>query len=215
MKIVASTKVVKATRAMQAGKSYGLANSEVFAHTAADSAADSVPTQKRLYILCGGIHSSVSKAARRALVSLPDWPLMSLPTPVQVGAQSPVIVVGDKFKSKAPPFPAGKPTPQPAISYEAAATEVLDEKALKASWGFSKYEMEDDFKRDLAEFSLTNSIFAAPVESHACEQNARRAAMDNASKNAADMIGALQMKYNRGRQAAITKELVRVGASAL
>ena len=37
-----------------------------------------------------------------------------------------------------------------------------------------------------------------------------RNAMDNASKNASDMIGSLQMKYNRGRQAAITNELVDI-----
>ena len=44
-----------------------------------------------------------------------------------------------------------------------------------------------------------------------------RNAMDNASKNAGDMIGSLQLKYNRGRQAAITNELVDIitGASAL
>ena len=45
----------------------------------------------------------------------------------------------------------------------------------------------------------------------------RRNAMDNASKNAGDMIGNLQLKYNRGRQSAITNELVDIitGASAL
>lgn len=44
-----------------------------------------------------------------------------------------------------------------------------------------------------------------------------RNAMDNASKNAGDMIGSLQLQYNRGRQAAITNELVDIitGASAL
>jgi hypothetical protein len=42
-----------------------------------------------------------------------------------------------------------------------------------------------------------------------CHFNSRNA-MDNASKNAADMIGALQLKYNRGRQAAITNELVDI-----
>jgi F-type H+-transporting ATPase subunit gamma len=44
-----------------------------------------------------------------------------------------------------------------------------------------------------------------------------RNAMDNASKNAGDMISSLQLKYNRGRQAAITNELVDIitGASAL
>ncbi|KAJ7488902.1 ATPase, F1 complex, gamma subunit domain-containing protein [Mycena latifolia] len=265
MKIVASTKLAKATRAMQAGKSYGLANSEVFAHTAPDAEADSA-AQKRLFLvissdkgLCGGIHSSVSKATRRALGSLDESPLMtatSPPTPVKVDPASSVMIVGDKSKAQLQRAvrenlrltfnQVGRDIPTfadaagiadlivksgetydsviivynkyvSAISYEAAAMEVLGEKALKSSGGFSKYEMEDDFTRDLSEFSLANAIFAALVESHACEQTARRSAMDNASKNAADMIGALQMKYNRGRQAAITNELVDIitGASAL
>lgn len=77
--------------------------------------------------------------------------------------------------------------------------------------------MEDDVTKDLAEFSLANAIYATLVEGHACEQSARRNAMDNASKNALDMIGKLQMQYNRGRQASITNELVDIitGASAL
>ena len=70
--------------------------------------------------------------------------------------------------------------------------------------------MEDDVTKDLAEFALANAVYAALVEAHACENSARRNAMDNASKNASDMIGSLQMKYNRGRQAAITNELVDI-----
>ena len=99
--------------------------------------------------------------------------------------------------------------------------------------GFKAYEMEDDFTKDLAEFSLANAIFAALVEGHACEQSSkyvtllcmllycdahalfRRNAMDNASKNAGDMIDSLTLQYNRGRQASITNELVDIitGAS--
>ena len=77
--------------------------------------------------------------------------------------------------------------------------------------------MEEDVTKDLAEFSLANAIFAALVEGHAAEQSSRRNAMDNASKNAGDMINTLQMQFNRGRQAAITNELVDIitGASAL
>ena len=99
--------------------------------------------------------------------------------------------------------------------------------------GFKAYEMEEEVTKDLAEFALANAIYAALVEGHACEISARyvhsspcksdnlslfsRNAMDNASKNAGDMIASLQLKYNRGRQAAITNELVDIitGASAL
>jgi len=104
-----------------------------------------------------------------------------------------------------------------AISYEAAVMEVKGEEGLKESNGFKAYENEDDVTKDLAEFSLANAIFAALTEGYACEQSARRNAMDNASKNATDMIDRLTMQYNRGRQAAITNELVDIitGASAL
>ncbi|KAF8510194.1 ATP synthase F1 gamma [Hysterangium stoloniferum] len=104
-----------------------------------------------------------------------------------------------------------------AVAFEAAAVEVLNEKGLREAPGFNAYEQEDDTTKDLAEFTLANAIFAALTESHAAEQNSRRNAMDNASKNAGDMIGTLQMQYNRGRQAAITNELVDIitGASAL
>ena len=77
--------------------------------------------------------------------------------------------------------------------------------------------MEEDVTKDLAEFSIANAVYSALVEAHASEVSARRDAMDNASKNATDMISSLQMQYNRGRQAAITNELVDIitGASAL
>ena len=113
---------------------------------------------------------------------------------------------------------------------------VLTRHLLYNPVGFKAYEMEDDVTKDLAEFGLANAVYAALVEGHACEISARsvviqvstvcqathgyfhsRNAMDNASKNAGEMINNLQLKYNRGRQAAITNELVDIitGASAL
>ncbi|KAI0058478.1 ATP synthase F1 gamma [Artomyces pyxidatus] len=248
MKMIASTKLAKAQRAMQNGKQYGIANSEVF-----QNAEPSEAPKRKLFIvissdkgLCGGIHSSVSKATRRAI------------TAGEHGAapDSPIMVIGDKSKAQlsrtlgnnlALTFNAiGRDIPTfadaagvadliiksgvkydaiaivynkfvSAISYESAVAEVLNEEALKESPGFKAYEMEDDVTKDLAEFSLANAIYAALTEGHACEQSARRNAMDNASKNASDMIGSLQMQFNRGRQAAITNELVDIitGASAL
>lgn len=54
---------------------------------------------------------------------------------------------------------------------------ILSEARLNAmqcnTAGFKAYEMEDDFTKDLAEFSLANAIYAALVEGHACEQSAR------------------------------------------
>jgi F-type H+-transporting ATPase subunit gamma len=60
-------------------------------------------------------------------------------------------------------------------------------------------------------------IFRALLESVASEHGARMTAMDNATKNASEMIGKLTLTYNRARQAAITKELMEIigGAEAL
>jgi len=60
-------------------------------------------------------------------------------------------------------------------------------------------------------------IFRALLENAASEQGARMTAMDNATRNAGDMIERLTMEYNRTRQAQITKELIEIisGAEAL
>ncbi len=60
-------------------------------------------------------------------------------------------------------------------------------------------------------------IFKALLENAASEQGARMSAMDNATRNAGDMIGRLTLRYNRTRQAMITKELIEIisGAEAL
>ena len=64
---------------------------------------------------------------------------------------------------------------------------------------------------------VRNAIYRALVENAASEQGARMTAMDNATRNAGDMINGLTIKYNRTRQAQITKELIEIisGAEAL
>lgn len=88
---------------------------------------------------------------------------------------------------------------------------------MSSSEGFKTYEQEEDATSDLAEFSLANALYLALVEGHAAEISARRTAMDNASGNASDMIGKLNLEYNRARQGKITGELIEIitGASAL
>ena len=60
-------------------------------------------------------------------------------------------------------------------------------------------------------------IYGALLESAAGEQGARMTAMDNATRNAGDMINKLTLNYNRSRQAYITKELIEIisGAEAV
>jgi F-type H+-transporting ATPase subunit gamma len=86
--------------------------------------------------------------------------------------------------------------------------------------GGAVYEYEPDeaeILADLLPLNITTQIFKALLENAASEQGARMSAMDNATRNAGDMIDRLTMKYNRSRQAMITKELIEIisGAEAL
>ena len=76
---------------------------------------------------------------------------------------------------------------------------------------------EEAILEDLLPRAVTTQIFTALLENGASEQGARMSAMDNATRNAGDMIDRLTIEYNRSRQAAITTELIEIisGAEAL
>jgi F-type H+-transporting ATPase subunit gamma len=82
------------------------------------------------------------------------------------------------------------------------------------------YDFEPDEEAILAELlprGVATQIFSALLENGASEQGARMSAMDNATRNAGDMIDKLTIEYNRSRQAVITNELIEIisGAEAL
>ncbi len=76
---------------------------------------------------------------------------------------------------------------------------------------------EEEILKDLLPRALAVQLYTALLENAASEQGARMTAMDNATRNAGDMINKLNMTYNRTRQASITKELIEIisGAEAL
>ena len=112
-----------------------------------------------------------------------------------------------------------------AIAQEVTRQQVIPfpvpDQASKADAGAKAiYEFEPDEETILAEIlprNLATQMFRSLLESQASEQGARMTAMDNATRNAGDMINALAIKYNRSRQAQITKELIEIisGADAL
>jgi F-type H+-transporting ATPase subunit gamma len=84
----------------------------------------------------------------------------------------------------------------------------------------STYDFDSDKMEsmaDLYEFMLSTQVFHCFMDGAAAEQSARMTAMENASKNANEMIDSLTLRYNRARQARITTELIEIisGASAL
>ncbi len=76
---------------------------------------------------------------------------------------------------------------------------------------------EEEILNDLLPRNLATQLFSSQIESTASELAARMTAMDNATRNAGDMIDNLTLQYNRTRQAVITKELIEIisGAEAL
>ena len=76
---------------------------------------------------------------------------------------------------------------------------------------------EDEILEDLLPKNISTQVFKAFLENSASEQGSRMTAMDNATRNAGDLVDKLTVNYNRSRQAAITKELIEIisGAESL
>ena len=76
---------------------------------------------------------------------------------------------------------------------------------------------EDEILSNLLPKNISTQIFKAMLENSASEQGSRMTAMDNATRNAGDLVDKLTIQYNRSRQAAITKELIEIisGAESL
>jgi F-type H+-transporting ATPase subunit gamma len=92
------------------------------------------------------------------------------------------------------------------------------ESEADASASIYEYEPEEDeILRDLLPRNIASQIYRGLLENAASEQGARMSAMDSATRNAGDMIDRLTLRYNRQRQANITKELIEIisGAEAL
>ena len=109
---------------------------------------------------------------------------------------------------------------QSVISQIPTAQQVIpapvpEEASASASYDYEP--SEEAILADLLPRSVATQIFTALLENAASEQGARMSAMDNATRNAGDMIERLTIEYNRSRQAAITKELIEIisGAEAL
>ncbi|PLN78099.1 gamma subunit of F0F1-type ATP synthase [Aspergillus taichungensis] len=243
MKVIASTRLTRAQKAMDDSRAYGQTSNTVFEEAETKPLDD----KKTLLVvassdkgLCGGIHSGLSKATRRVYQQYPN---------------SDIVVLGEKAKAQLartnadalvlsfanvckdiPTFADAQAVADQiallpedyssvkiiynhfvnAQSYEPQTIEAFSEEAITQSANISAFEVDEEALANLRQYSLANSLFWAMAEGHACEISARRNAMENASKNAGEMINKFQILYNRQRQAAITGELVEIitGATA-
>ncbi|RLV91620.1 ATP synthase subunit gamma mitochondrial [Spathaspora sp. JA1] len=245
MKVVASTRLNKAQRAMTASRVFHKSEVEFLENTQPEKNAE----EKTLLVvvssdkgLCGSIHSQISKYARRRITEL--------------NGNADVVAIGDKVRQQLLRTHAdnvklafngiGKEAPNfhevalmvdeiqklgkyenievlynrftSGVAFEPSTFDAFTASAIESAQGLNKYDLEsEDVSSTAAEFGLANSLLSAMAEGYASEISARRNAMDNASNNAGDMINKYTILYNRSRQAVITNELVDIitGASSL
>lgn len=109
---------------------------------------------------------------------------------------------------------------QSVISQTPTAQQIIPasfEADAEASTLYDYEPSEEAILADLLPRGVATQVFAALLENGASEQGARMSAMDNATRNAGEMIEDLTIEYNRSRQAVITSELIEIisGAEAL
>jgi len=93
----------------------------------------------------------------------------------------------------------------------------VEEKSTDNEVSYEFEPEEDEILEDLLPKNISTQIFKAFLENSASEQGSRMTAMDNATRNAGDLVDKLTINYNRSRQASITKELIEIisGAESL
>ncbi|KAG7293122.1 hypothetical protein NEMBOFW57_003168 [Staphylotrichum longicolle] len=245
MKIVASTKLTRAQRAMNDSRKYGQTSNEVF-ESAETKALEGEGKKKLLVVcssdkgLCGGVHSGLSRYIRRRSLEDSNFDLVILGEKCRSQLQrtnaKDIVLNFSGVGKDVPSFTEAQAVADQivqlagdysgieiiynkfinATSYEPTAIEAFSEEAIAASPNFAAFEVDEELLSNLREYTLANSLYWALSEGHACEISARRNAMDNASKNAGEMISKYQILFNRTRQAVITGELVEIitGATA-
>lgn len=104
------------------------------------------------------------------------------------------------------------------VSYQCSALPIYSVKTVESSDKLDVYDSIDaEVLQDYLDYSLASLLFYTMKESACSEQSSRMSSMDNATKNAGEMIDKLTLTFNRTRQAVITRELIEIisGAAAL
>jgi F-type H+-transporting ATPase subunit gamma len=120
------------------------------------------------------------------------------------------VIVYNKFKSVI----SQEVTHQQLIPLDIDSTKEKSEEEVKDTSIYTYEPDEETILKDLLPKNVSIQIFKVLLESNAGEQGARMAAMDNATRNAGEMIDSLTLVYNRTRQAFITKELIEIISGA-
>ncbi|TKC42854.1 hypothetical protein EI555_013915 [Monodon monoceros] len=242
MKMVAAAKYARAERELKPARVYGIGSLALY-----EKADIKVPEDKKKHLLigvssdrglCGAIHSSIAKHLKSEVANLTaagkevkivgvgdklrsilhrTHSNQFLVTFKEVGRRPPTFgdasVIALELLNSGYEFDEGS-----VISYKTEEKPIFSLGTIASAESMSIYDdIDADVLQNYQEYSLANIIYYSLKESTTSEQSARMTAMDNASKNASEMIDKLTLTFNRTRQAVITKELIEIisGAAAL
>ncbi|KAE8749051.1 hypothetical protein FOCC_FOCC004218 [Frankliniella occidentalis] len=245
MKMVSAAKYARAERDLKQARPYG-EGATAFYDRAEVKSTEEKPSKLLIAVtsdrgLCGAVHSGVARQIRNEL-AIDD----SNTKVVCIGDKSRsilqrlysknLILVANEVGRKPPSFlDAAKVADEIAkldfqegkiiynkfksvVSYQVSDLPLYSLDAVSKAPKISTYDsLDDDVIKSYMEFSLASMLYFAMKEGACSEQSSRMTAMDNASKNAGEMIEKLTLTFNRTRQAVITRELIEIisGASAL
>lgn len=191
--------------------------------------------------LCGGIHSSISKNVKKFVRLNPETAvvIIGMKAKAQIAreAKQNIQMTFDQVAKQQPSWDECALIAQAVIdakiehdtvsifynafrsvvAYECVQIPAYNLAAIKKGKNLTAYEVEDDALENFTKFAFANSLYLGVTEGKASEMSSKRTAMENATKNAGEMITKMTLTYNRTRQAVITNELCDIitGASAL
>lgn len=246
MKMVSAAKYSRAERDLKQARPYGL-GAQQFYEKAEVASKEEEPKKLYIAItsdrgLCGAVHTGVARHIRNELATDPNIQVVCVGDKSRAILQrlfsKNIAMVCNEIGRLPPTFlDAAKLTNaiinmgyeytdgkivynkfKSVVSYGVADMPIFSLKSVESAEKLPVYDsLDSDVIQNYLEFSMASLLFYAMKEGACSEQSSRMTAMDNASKNAGEMIDKLTLTFNRTRQAVITRELIEIisGAAAL
>jgi len=246
MKMVSAAKFTRADKDLKLARPYGVGAQQFF-EKAEVKDEEGEKGQLLIAVssdrgLCGAVHSSVGRVCRAAITENPNTKVVIIGDKVrnilqrnfagniamvvtEVGRKPCVFgdaaLVAQKIMNANLDFSKGQlifNMFRSVVSYRTTAMPIYSTGAVANATKLPVYDSLDaDVLQSYLEYSLASLIYYGMKENATSEQSSRMTSMDNASKNAGEMIDKLTMTFNRTRQAVITRELIEIisGAAAL
>lgn len=246
MKMVSAAKYSRAERDLKQARPYGI-GAQQFYEKAEVATKEEEPKKLYIAItsdrgLCGAVHTGVARHIRTELGTDPNIKVVCVGDKSRAILQrlfsKNIAMVCNEIGRLPPTFlDAAKLTNaiinmgyeytdgkivynkfKSVVSYGVADMPIFSLKSVESAEKLPVYDsLDSDVIQNYLEFSMASLLFYAMKEGACSEQSSRMTAMDNASKNAGEMIDKLTLTFNRTRQAVITRELIEIisGAAAL